>query len=185
MQRQQRVIAGMLALALVSSGCFGTFALTRKLYNWNATVSQDRWVREFVFIVLAWVPVYSLAGLGDAIVFNSIEFWTGENPIETPIKKKADAAQLRHIARHDAEAVLSLQGHEMTIEQFQHGRTAGSLHIAQQGDQSIATDAQGRVLFMAQTLPDGSVLIKDADGRLVKSYSLQERDEILASLSKQ
>ena len=181
MHKQQRWIVGILALALASGGCFGSFSLTRKLYHWNSTVSSDRWVREFVFIVMAWVPVYALGTLGDAILFNSIEFWTGNNPINS---MTAQTPQTRRLAHNNAEAVLSLNGHELTIEQFQQGHPAGSVRVTQQGDHSVATDAQGHVLFTAQTLPDGTVLIKDANGKEIKSLSVHGSSETVASLSK-
>ena len=49
------------------------------------------------------IPVYELAGLGDFVIFNLIEFWTGKNPIAQSggsapeIRGLADGAiELRH-----------------------------------------------------------------------------------------
>ena len=86
MSWRRRFGIGMAAMALAASGCYGPFNLTRRLYNWNGQVSPGRWEKEFVFIVLAYIPVYGLAIAGDAIVFNSMEFWTGNNPVEPPSK---------------------------------------------------------------------------------------------------
>ena len=72
------VLAGFIPLS--TSGCFGTFELTRKVYRFNQDVSPNKWVRELVFLVLAIVPVYGLAMFIDAIAVNLIEFWTGRNP---------------------------------------------------------------------------------------------------------
>ena len=82
MRHQHRVMVATVALAMMSSGCFGSFNLTRKLYRWNDTVSQDKWIKEMVFLIFVWVPVYGVVGLGDAVLFNSVEFWSGKNPIE-------------------------------------------------------------------------------------------------------
>ena len=38
-------------------------------------------MNELVFIALNIVPVYPIAYLADAVVINSIEFWTGSNPM--------------------------------------------------------------------------------------------------------
>ena len=38
-------------------------------------------MNELVFIALHIVPVYEIAYLADVIVFNSIEFWSGSNPV--------------------------------------------------------------------------------------------------------
>jgi hypothetical protein len=69
------------ALPLAGTGCFGSFNLTRKIYDVNREVSPEKWVREIVFLAFAIMPVYGLAMLIDAIVFNTVEFWTGENPM--------------------------------------------------------------------------------------------------------
>jgi hypothetical protein len=45
-------------------------------------------VNEVVFIALHIVPVYEVSYLADLFVINSIEFWTGENPVEAGIVKK-------------------------------------------------------------------------------------------------
>lgn len=68
-------------LSLAMSGCYGSFALTSKLHQWNGTVSNSKFVNELVFVGLCIVPAYELACLGDALIFNSIEFWGGSNPI--------------------------------------------------------------------------------------------------------
>ena len=70
----------VLCLAVLMSGCYGTFSLTKRLHHWNGT-QDGRWVQEGVFLLLAIVPVYGICMLGDALIFNSIEFWGGNNPI--------------------------------------------------------------------------------------------------------
>jgi hypothetical protein len=63
------------------TGCFGEFALTRKLYEWNDDVSSEKFVKTLVFYGLNIIPVYSIVGMADIVIFNLIEFWTGSNPI--------------------------------------------------------------------------------------------------------
>lgn len=73
------VVAGYLPLA--TAGCFGNFSLTRKVYDYNEGVSRDKWSRWLVFLILNFVPVYAFATMFDALFANSVEFWTGENPV--------------------------------------------------------------------------------------------------------
>jgi hypothetical protein len=73
------LVAGFLPVA--TAGCFGDFRLTKKVYSFNKSVSKDKWVRWLVFLVIVIVPVYGLAMFIDALLANSIEFWTGKNPI--------------------------------------------------------------------------------------------------------
>lgn len=79
----KKSIVVTLALALSTSlvGCFGSFRATKAVYNFNRSVHPNKWVREGVFLGMVIIPVYGLATLLDAVIVNSIEFWTGRNPI--------------------------------------------------------------------------------------------------------
>jgi len=70
----------VLCLAVLMSGCYGTFSLTKRLHHWNGN-QGGRWAQEGVFLLIAIIPVYGVCILGDALIFNSIEFWGGNNPI--------------------------------------------------------------------------------------------------------
>ena len=66
--------------AFVFSSCIGSFALHQKVLNWNQGIG-DKWVNEVVFLALNIIPVYGICYLADAVVINSIEFWSGDNPV--------------------------------------------------------------------------------------------------------
>ncbi len=68
------------AASLVSTSCIGSFSLTNKLLSWNQTVG-NKFVNELVFFAFWILPVYEVSGLADLLVLNSIEFWSGENPV--------------------------------------------------------------------------------------------------------
>ena len=73
--------AALVAIFLpVSTGCFGQFALTRKVYRFNRDLSGDRWIRWFGFLLMNVVWIYAAAGAIDLGFANSIEFWGGSNP---------------------------------------------------------------------------------------------------------
>lgn len=74
------ILSLAVASTLLLSSCLGSFRLTNKCYTWNKSIG-DKWINELVFIGLNIIPVYDICVLADAIVFNSIEFWTGNNPI--------------------------------------------------------------------------------------------------------
>ena len=74
------VLSITMASTLLLSSCLGSFKLTNKCYTWNKSIG-DKWINELVFIGLTIIPVYDICLLADAIVFNSIEFWTGNNPV--------------------------------------------------------------------------------------------------------
>lgn len=90
--RRSVVLTLTAAAMLGTSGCFGSFNLTRKLYGFNKDVSKDKFVRELVFLGLNIVPIYGVAGFIDAVVANTVEFWTGQNPIDMTGSIKVDSA---------------------------------------------------------------------------------------------
>ena len=75
-------LAGLLVFGSMTTSCYGPFKLTRNLHHWNGTFTSNKWGQEGMFLVLSIIPVYGLCVLGDSLIFNSIEFWGGENPIE-------------------------------------------------------------------------------------------------------
>jgi hypothetical protein len=65
---------------MVLQGCYGKMALTKKVYALNGQVS-DKFLRSWVTWAFIFVPVYGVSVGIDFILFNTIEFWTGNNPI--------------------------------------------------------------------------------------------------------
>lgn len=94
-------LAAVLLLGSLTPGCYGPFNATRNLWHWNGTIG-DKWGQELVFLALNIIPVYGLFMLGDALIFNSIQFWGGDNPI----KPTADAA---HAETDKVAALVGLQ----------------------------------------------------------------------------
>ena len=181
MHRPHRTAVVLVALGVLVSGCYGPFNLTRRLYHWNGQVG-DKWENEFVFLILAFLPVYGLVTFGDAVVFNSMEFWTGKNPVEPPTAK---LPQTKRIARGGEEAVLTYvpgtDGAQLAIEQFRQGQPAGGFRLERRDGESVGLDQDGRVLFTATTQLDGGVLVQDAQGRQVASYSADQVEQLHTS----
>jgi Domain of unknown function (DUF3332) len=73
------LVLALLAAPLATTGCFGSFHLTRNVYKFNKDVSDQKLVRWLIFLPLTFV--YSGASVLDAVLFNSVEFWTDDNPI--------------------------------------------------------------------------------------------------------
>ena len=82
MKKKTLSVALIMALAgsMMLSSCIGNFSLTKKVFEWNQNVG-DKFVNELVFIAFCIVPVYEIAAFIDAVVINSIEFWSGTNPV--------------------------------------------------------------------------------------------------------
>ena len=52
----------MLCIGTLSTGCFGQFALTRKLYSWNKGLG-DKWIQTIGFWLLNFILVYGFCGM--------------------------------------------------------------------------------------------------------------------------
>lgn len=70
----------LLCSCILCSSCIGSFKLWNGMKDWNQGLS-NKFVNELVFIALHIVPVYEIAYLADLIVLNTIEFWSGSNPV--------------------------------------------------------------------------------------------------------
>lgn len=74
------LVAVLLSGSLLFSSCVGSFGLFNRLSSWNRSLG-NKFVNELVFLAFNVVPVYGVAYLADALVINSIEFWSGSNPM--------------------------------------------------------------------------------------------------------
>ncbi|MEZ6015255.1 MAG: DUF3332 family protein [Planctomycetota bacterium] len=72
------------ALLLGATSCLGPNNATNSLRNWNATVTDMDWADELLFLGMNIVPVYGIAMFADVVVLNTIDYWTGENPVSEP-----------------------------------------------------------------------------------------------------
>ena len=76
-----RVLACVLCASMLAlSSCVGSFSLSNRLLGWNQHIS-NKFVNELVFFAFWVLPVYEVCCLADVLVLNSIEFWSGSNPL--------------------------------------------------------------------------------------------------------
>ncbi len=68
----------LFSLQIGLAGCYGGFRLTKKFDGFVSSIG-NKWIRWIVFLVVSFL--YALTILADVIIFNSIEFWAGYNPI--------------------------------------------------------------------------------------------------------
>jgi hypothetical protein len=73
-----------LGVCSITASCIGPNNAYNGVNNWNSKLSDSKFVNELAYLGLHIVPVYPLALLGDMLIFNSVEFWSGENWIAKP-----------------------------------------------------------------------------------------------------
>jgi hypothetical protein len=126
------VIGGFLPLA--SSACFGKFELTRKVYKYNQDFSEDKWIQWCAFLGLSIFPVYFFATLIDALLGNSFEFWTGENPI------------IAYGPNGELAVATAVEPGVVDVTITDADGRVRSLTLVAEGDDAVARDADGNVL---------------------------------------
>ena len=145
------------AVGVLSTGCFGKFQLTRKVYDMNQSI-DEKYVRSATTWIFVIVQVYTVAALLDLIVFNVIEFWSGENPI-------ASAPVTKVYAQGDGKTVLTLSrdgsATVAVIERYEAERLVSTLRVRDDGRGKVAaveTTAGEKVREVsAVAASDGSV----------------------------
>ena len=145
------------AVGALSAGCFGNFQLTRKVYDMNKSI-DDKYVRSAATWIFVIVPVYGFAALLDLIVFNVIEFWTGENPVAagpvTKVYAQGNGKTVLTLSR-DGSATVAV------IERYEGERLVSTLRVRDDGRGKVAaveTAAGGKVREVsAVAASDGSV----------------------------
>ncbi len=93
----KKFVPALVIASILLTGCTGPFQLTKNLHKWQRNVSEDRWAEEVVFIGCA-IIAYPITTLGDSLIFNSIEFWGGENPIKAATTPTGNEMCLRSVA---------------------------------------------------------------------------------------
>ncbi len=137
---KKSLIALALAAAFTLTACYGSYSLTNKLYKWNGTLG-NKWLNSCVHFILWVIPVYEICmGLVDGLVLNTVEFWTGSNPLasnDTYFEKDAQGNQVSAIKNEDgtlAVQIIDAQGHK------------ADLKLERDADVIRALDANGQVV---------------------------------------
>ncbi len=141
------LIACLAAGSTLFAGCYGSFALTKKVYDWNGEASSNKFVQWLVFVGLNVIPVYSLAVAVDAIVVNTVEFWTGDNPVEgvaTRVEKNSDGSAT--VYRGDEVFTAVPVGADRVEIRNQEGQRIGMAATTPEGG-LIVTDETGAVRY--------------------------------------
>lgn len=145
---------------LAATGCFGSFNLTGVVYDWNGSFSS-KWVRWLIFLVLIIVPVYEIVLIVDALVLNTIEFWTGDNPVH-------------HSHLKDGTTVVASKTSDPKVTKIEHRRGDQQLAVLYcervSEHEMILRDARGKLLARARSTEKGTQLL-DGHGRVIADLS--------------
>lgn len=143
-----------MASSIMFSSCIGSFGLTNKLLTWNRSI-DSKFVNELVFVAFWIVPVYEISALADILVINSIEFWSGSNPV-------ADVGNVKTIDGKDGIYTVETKTDGYHIEK--EGEKAVDL-VFNEADKSWSVEADGESTKLLKFNNDDEVVMFLPDGK--------------------
>lgn len=169
-QRRKGALVCLLCLSAMSAGCYGRFPMTHALYRMNGDV-ENGVIRNVVFWLLAWFPIYWFAQVGDAIIFNLIEFWTGSEVDLSAVSTEGDST--------------------VTLESSEDKNTL-FMTIAKSGDPDVTIrfirledgsyemrDEKDQLAGKIVHTPEGDLNLTDARGNTLRTIESQQLATVL------
>ena len=137
---------------LTTPSCIGSFSLTNRLLGWNKNIG-NKFLNELVFFAFWVLPVYPVCALSDVLVLNSIEFWSGSNPM---------AKGERVIEGQDGKYLVRCDGKGYDIVSCTDGSTVRLDFNNEDRTWSFTTEGERHTLF--QFVDDTHVAMPTGDG---------------------
>ena len=149
MKRNKIMVAVvLLAGTLLCTSCIGSFSLFNKYEKWQCNMTSNKYVNGIVGLILQPIcaPVCCVV---DALVLNTIEFWSGNNPISANV---GDTFEMQgRDGRYYAVKVLK-DGYEVKAPT---GEVTLFTHDAQNDSWSMKQD--GKVIDIFRFNEDGTI----------------------------
>lgn len=141
--------------SLMFSSCIGSFGLWNNLKSWNQNIG-NKFVNEIVFLAFHVIPVYEVAYLADVLVINSIEFWSGSNPI-------AEAGTVKTVKGENGEYLVRTNENGYTITKKGEENKPLDL-VYDKENRTWNAVAEGQSFELVTMNEDGTVTFKQQDG---------------------
>lgn len=149
------LLASTVAGSVLFSSCIGSFGLTNKLLTWNNSI-DSKFVNELVFIAFWIVPVYEISAIADVLVLNSIEFWSGSNPV-------ADAGSVKTIDTQNGVYTVETKTDGYHIQK--EGEEKAIDLVFDQTDKSWSVEANGDTCKLMKFEGNDKVVMYLPDGK--------------------
>lgn len=75
------ILSVLILFSSTLTSCLGGFYAFNGLKDWNQSVTGNKFINNLIFWILYIIPVYQIFMFADLVIFNLLEFWTGNNPI--------------------------------------------------------------------------------------------------------
>ena len=157
------VIVCLLIASMATSSCIGSYSLFNKFTKWEVRMTKNKFVNAIVGFVIdiVCIPVTLLV---DHLVLNTIEFWSGKNPVQANIGKT------KQVIGEDGKcyAVTTLKdGYEVKDA---NGKVTYLLHNEENDSWSLQQDGVSQEIFRYNE--DGTIQATVNGSK--KNFSLNE-----------
>lgn len=165
---------------ILFNSCLGSFSAFNNLRDWNDGLTDSKFLDNLVFWVFNIIPVYGLFFLGDMIIFNVIEFWSGSNPIAME-----DGEMEKQIIEKDGnifEMIATKNRIQVTvIDGKDKGQKIDLIYKTQEKSWN-AVKQNGEIIKLA-SMEDGFYVMHMPNGDEVKMDPYTTKEEGLAILN--
>lgn len=169
----------MLSCAILFSSCLGSFRAFNNLKDWNQGLTDSKFLDNLIFWGLNIVPVYGLFFLGDALIFNVIEFWSGSNPIAMK-----DGESETQMVEHDGNTFkMVATKNRIQVTVVEGPKKGKKIDLVYKPDEKSwnAIRPNGEVIKLS-SFEEGFYIVYMPDGTQVKINPLDSKEEGLAIL---
>ena len=165
------VAALALSGSILFSSCIGSFGLFNTLKDLNSGVPGYKFVNELVFLALHIIPAYEICYFADIIVLNSIEFWSGSNPL-------ADVGAVKTVKGENGNYVVTTLENGYSISK--EGETASMELLFDEATQTWNVVADEECMPLLKMNGNGTADLYMADGTTL-NVTLDEQGKLAAS----
>lgn len=173
------IISSMLACTILFTSCLGSYNAFNNLRGWNQGATDSRFLDNLIFWGLWIVPVYELFILGDTLIFNVIEFWSGSNPIAMK-----DGESETQMVEHEGNTYkMMATKNRMQITVVDGPKEGKKLELFYKPDEKSwnAIRPNGEMIKLS-SFEEGFYIVYMPNGEKIKIDPMSTREEGLAQL---
>ena len=127
-----KVAAVLMSATLLCSSCIGSFGLFNKYEKWQCSMTHNKYVNGIVGIILQPI-VGGVCLFVDAVVLNTIEFWSGNNPVTASTTQKVMGQDGRYYAVKTLKNGYEVKAPSGEVTLFIHDQQTDSWSMTQNG----------------------------------------------------
>jgi len=181
---RKRYLSVAVVLALLASftytSCIGSFALSNKLLSWNKQIG-NKFVNELVFFCFWIIPVYEVTGLADVLVLNSIEFWSGSNPVAQG-RSVIDGADGRYLVDCDGKGYTITSENDGSVVRLDFDEEDNSWSASANGSEPVKFMTFVDDTHVEMLTPDGGSQLVELSEQGMMAYREAVASSAAASL---